>query len=284
MDQIELLCSLGFSLHESRVYLTLLRRPFATGYEVAKSAGIPRANVYQVLAGLLEKDAAQLVSDGPARYVAHPPIDVLGRIKRETAARCDALAGQLEALALPAEPAVFWTVRGGDAIVERVRALATEATARIAVCLWADDLSWLSPALREAHLRGCHVIVNVFGEAELEFGEVYRHEDPSKVVGGHLLTMAVDSTAALVAALDAPPGAVYTRHPALVRLVEKLIRDEAYLAAIYARFRGELEEAYGPHLVALRQRLLPTDQARRLLAIVGFGAVDGKLDALLADS
>jgi len=284
VDRIELLCSLGFSLHEARVYVTLLRQPSATGYEVAKAAGIPRANVYQVLAGLLDKNAVQLVSDGPARYVAHPPNDVLGRIKRETAARCDALAGQLEALTTPAEPAAFWTLRGRDAIVERVVALVAEATARIAVCLWADDLTWLSPALRGAHLRGCHVIVNVFGEAELEFGDIFRHEDPTKVVGGHLLTLAVDSTSALVAALDEPPGAVYTQHSALVRMVEKLIRDEAYLAAVYERFRVELEEAYGPHLVALRQRLLPSDQARRLLAIVGFGASGDKLEALLSNS
>ncbi len=154
----------------------------------------------------------------------------------------------------------------------------------MAVCLWSDDLSWLSEPLRGAHRRGCQLVVNLFGEADLEVGEVYRHEAPAKVVGGHLLTLAVDSASALAAALDEPPGAVYTQHPALVRLVEKLIRDEAYLAAVYERFHDELEEAFGPHLVALRQRLLPSDQARRLLAVVGFGSDPVKLGALLADS
>jgi hypothetical protein len=56
-------------------------------------------------------------------------------------------------------------------------------------------------------------------------------------------------------------------------LVEKLIRDETYLAAIYERFRSELEATYGPHLVELRRKLLPAEQAERLVSIVGFGAL-----------
>lgn len=283
MDLVEQLTELGFSSHEGRVYIALLQQPSATGYEVAKAAGLPRANVYQVLAGLLAKNAIQLVADGPARYVAHAPSDVLGRIKRATAARCDALTASLEALTPAPEPAAFWTLRGHEAVVERVVALVAQASSRVAICLWANDLTWLGASLRDAHHAGCHVVVNLFGDTEIEFGEVYRHEDPSKVVGGHLLTLSVDSAAALVAALDEPCGAVYTRHPALVGLVEKLIRDEAYLAAIYERFRDDLDAAYGPHLFALRQRLLPTDQAERLLAVVGFGAASDEHTAILSE-
>lgn len=283
MDLIERLVSLGFSSQEARVYLALLRRPSATGYEIAKSAGLPRANVYQVLSVLLAKNVVQRVSDNPARYVAHAPSDVLDRIKRETLLRCDSLSADLSALSPPTEPAAFWTLRGRQAVAEQVLVLVGGARQRIAICLWEDDLAWLGGPLREAHRGGCHVVVNLFGDSALDFGEVYRHEDPSRVVSGHLLTLAVDSQAALVAALDEPAGAVYTRHSALVRLVEKLIRDEAYLAAIYARFRDEVEAAFGPHLVALRQRLLPADQADRLLAIVGFGATDQRLDTILGE-
>ena len=272
MDVVERLMALGFSLHEARVYVALLRQPSATGYELARTTGLPRANVYQTLATLVARDVIQLVSDNPARYVAHPPSDVLGRIKRETAVRCDALVADLATLAPPPDLPAFWTIRGREAIVERVSAQIAEATSRVAICLWSDDLEWARAPLREAARSGCEIVVNLFGDAPLEFGDVYRHEDPAKVVGGHLLTLAVDSATALVAALDEPAAAVYTQHPALVRLVEKLIRDEAYLAAIYERFHDLLEATYGPHLIALRQRLLPRDQAERLISVVGFGA------------
>ena len=88
---------------------------------------------------------------------------------------------------------------------------------------------------------------------------------------------------ALVGSLGEPVSAVFTRNPALVRAVEKLIRDETYMAAIYDRFGPELEAAFGPHLVNLRTRLLPPDQAEALISVVGFGARDDTVAELLAD-
>jgi sugar-specific transcriptional regulator TrmB len=272
MELVDRLTRLGFSSHEARVYLALNQQPEATGYEVAKVTGLPRANVYQVLTSLVAKNAIELVADEPARYVAHAPAEVLGRIKRDTARQCDALIADLAALGPSPEAGAFWTLRGQDAVIERVAALIDGAQERVTICLWAEDLAWARGPLRAAYRRECRLVINLFGDAAVEFGEVYRHEDPSMVVGGHLLTLAIDQSAALVAALDDPVGAVYTRHPALVRLVEKLIRDETYLAAIFERFPAELEAAFGPHLVALRRRLLPPDQAERLLSVVGFGA------------
>ncbi|MEQ4204634.1 helix-turn-helix domain-containing protein [Actinopolymorpha sp. B9G3] len=280
---IERLMQVGFSSQEARVYVALLRQPSATGYEIAKVAGLQRANVYQVLAGLSDRGVVEQVSDSPARFVALPPAEVLGRVKRETASRCEALIVDLAAMATPSEPAAFWTLRGRDAVLERAGALVADARERVAVCVMADDLAWLGPALRSAAQTGCQVVVNVFGDVPVDFGEVYRHEPQDMTVGGHVLTLAVDSTTALIASLDEPAGAVYTAHPALLRVVEKLIRDEAYLAAIYERLRPELEGAFGRHLVELRARLLPPDQASRLMSVVGFGADPAAVNELLPD-
>jgi hypothetical protein len=35
-------------------------------------------------------------------------------------------------------------------VLERAGALVAEARTRVSVCLWADDLAWLGPALRAA--------------------------------------------------------------------------------------------------------------------------------------
>ena len=279
---IDRLTALGFSSQEARVYVALLQHPFATGYEVAKTTGLQRANVYQVLAGLTDRGMIDRVSaDAPARFVAHPPAEVLGRIKRDTADLADGLIVELTALVAPEEQASFFTLRDRESVIDHASAFVAEARERVAVCVWANDLEWLALPLRAAAEGGCQVVVNVFGDAELDFGEVYRHEAPGRTVGGHLLTLAVDHSTALVASFDAPTGAVFTTHPALVRVVEKLIRDEAYLAAIYARFGTELEAAFGPHLVNLRTQLLPPEQAQRLVSIVGFGAEDDAVTELL---
>jgi HTH-type transcriptional regulator, sugar sensing transcriptional regulator len=280
---IERLGALGFSSQEARVYVALLQQPFATGYEIAKSAGLQRANVYQVLAGLTDRGIIDRVSaDAPARFTAHPPAEVLGRIKRETAELADGLIGELAALTAPDAQASFFTLRDRDAVIDHASTFVSEARERVAVCAWASDIDWLAKPLRDAANAGCQVVVNVFGDTDLDVGEVYRHEEPSRTVGGHLLTLAVDYSTALVASFDHPAGAVFTSHPALVRVVEKLIRDETYLAAIYNRFPAELEAAFGPHLVELRTRLLPPEQAKQLISIVGFGASEGAVGDLLS--
>ncbi|WP_152360204.1 TrmB family transcriptional regulator [Microlunatus speluncae] len=280
---IERLAELGFSSQEARVYLALLQHPSATGYEVAKSAGLQRANVYQVLSGLTDRGVVDRVSDGtPARFVAHPPAAVLGRIKRQTAERADSLIADLAAVAAPREQAGFFSLRDRETVIDRAASLVADARSRVAVCAWADDLEWLAPGLRAAAQSGRQVVINVFGETEIDFAEVYRHEAPDRTVGGQLLMLAVDFGTALVASLDEPVGAVVTEHPALVGLVEKVIRDEAYLAAIYERFGDQLEDEFGAHLVRLRTRLLPPDRAEELISLVGFGATDDAVADILS--
>ncbi|WP_018348345.1 TrmB family transcriptional regulator [Longispora albida] len=280
---IDRLTELGFSSQEARVYVALLEQPLATGYEVAKHAGMPRANVYQVLGTLADRGVVtSATQEGPARYVACPPADVLGRIKQQTAERADSLIADLSAIAAPEEQAAY-TLRDRDAVTSQVLTLVAEARRRVALCLTASDLTWLAGPLRAASEAGCQVVVNVSGDesSDLAFAEVYRHEPAARSVGGHVLTLATDHTTALVASFDEPVGAVYTRHPALVWVVEKLIRDETYMAAIYERLGPQLEAEFGPHLVQLRARLLPPEQARQLISIVGFGAGGEGIAALL---
>jgi hypothetical protein len=58
----------------------------------------------------------------------------------------------------------------------------------------------------------------------------------------------------------------------MVRVVEKFIRNEAYLAAIYEQLSPELEATFGPHLVHLRSSLLPAADAEQLIAITTMGS------------
>lgn len=268
--------SLGFTSAEARVYVALLQQPEGTGYELAKTAGLQRANVYAALESLVTKECATRigVADGPARFVPVPPADVFGRIKRRTSRKADALIADLARVSGPRIEAAFYTLRSIEAIIDRVASLADGARQRIGVCAWSEDLRWLAGPLRAAADSGCQVVLNVFGESEVDFGEVYQHESPDRTVGGHVLTMVCDSGTAMIANLGDEPTALVTTQPAVVQVVEKLIRDEAYLAAIYASHRDELEQSFGPHLVQLRTRLLPADQADSLVSIVGFGAAE----------
>jgi hypothetical protein len=47
-------------------------------------------------------------------------------------------------------------------------------------------------------------------------------------------------------------------------MAESLIRHEVYLAEIFARFGAEIEEAFGPALVRLRERYLKSEHVTNL--------------------
>jgi HTH-type transcriptional regulator, sugar sensing transcriptional regulator len=55
VEATTLLQELGFGDYEARAYVTLLQRSPVSGYELAKTSGIPRANVYAVLQKLEER-------------------------------------------------------------------------------------------------------------------------------------------------------------------------------------------------------------------------------------
>ena len=267
-ELVEEMRRLGFAGSEAQIYIYLLQHPLATGYEVSKGTRLPSANVYQALKALAAKEAVGAVSVKPLRYAAVPPARLLGRIREETERRCRDLQEQLASLEHPDGVGHFWQMADRARIEAQMAALVGGARRRIAASLWAEDLERLAGGLRAARDRGCTVILNLFGEAEADFAAVYRHEEPGKVVSGHVVALAIDEAEALIASLDDPATGVATANRTLVRLVEKLIRDEAYLAAIYERFPSELEEAFGPHLVGLRRRLLPEAEADKLLLIM----------------
>jgi len=269
---IEEMKHLGFTGAEAQIYVFLLQHPHSTGYEISKGAGLPRANTYQALETLVAKERITAVSPDPVRYVAVPPALLLRSIQEETQQRCHELEQQLTALEKPDDVGHFWELNEYSKIEVRLIELINVARHRIAASLWAEDLKRLAEPLQVAHSRGCTIILNLFGEATVDFATIYRHEGPEKVVSGHVVALAIDFQEALVASLDTPATGVITQNRTLVRVVEKLIRSEAYLASIYEQFPAELEATFGPHLVDLRRCLLPTADAERLATVTALGS------------
>lgn len=269
---IEEMKQLGFTGAEAQVYLFLLQHPHATGYEVSKGTGLPRANAYQALETLAAKERVTAISLDPLRYAAVAPARLLQRIRAETEQRCHDLEQQLKALEQPDELGHFWELGERGRIEARLLELIHSAQHRIAASLWAEDIERFKDALQAARERGCAIVLNLFGVADADFATVYQHEGPEKVVGGHVVALAIDFEEALVASLDAPATGVVTQNRTLVRVVEKLIRNEAYLAAIYERLAPELETTFGPHMVSLRRSLLPTADVERLIAVTAPGS------------
>ena len=91
----------GFTPTESAVYEVLLSQGPGTGYAIARSAGLARANAYSALEGLVAKGAARGDAGRPRRFRPEPPEALLARVTERQARALDRLTSSLAELTAP---------------------------------------------------------------------------------------------------------------------------------------------------------------------------------------
>src|SRR5271166_5172326 len=77
MDTVSSLIAVGFTEYEAKVYVELLRENPTTGYQLSKSAGIPRSMVYEVLGRLSNRGAVLETREERATLYRPLPPDML---------------------------------------------------------------------------------------------------------------------------------------------------------------------------------------------------------------
>jgi len=85
----------GFTVNEAKVYTALLGISPATGYAVAQSARLARANTYDALEALAARGAVARLPGRPARYAALDPDALVSRLRRDFSSGLDVLAQAL---------------------------------------------------------------------------------------------------------------------------------------------------------------------------------------------
>lgn len=157
----------GFTPTESRVYEVLLAGGPGTGYAVARSAGLARANAYSALEGLVSKGAARAEDGEPKVFRAEPPGTVLARIANDQGAAFEELSQSLDAFGAPATPSLIElsSPRG-------VLQLLSNEIGRAQRSVWllapGEAFSFLTPALRKAASAG--VEVQLLSQQPLQLG------------------------------------------------------------------------------------------------------------------
>ncbi len=227
----EALVALGHNRSAARLYLTLLERHPATGYELAGRSGVPRAAIYHTL-GQLEKDGlVSKIQDTPARYQPLPPERLLqllaGRFERTLADLKDGLSR----LTQPSEPAGTWNVLGYDALIEQARLLIHGCQKQVVLSLWRREADLLADDLRRAVAAGREVILFSFTALPEGCGQTHSYgiaEAELERHWPHKLIVVADLEQVLMgnAARDPANRAVLTREGALVEMaVSNLVLD-----------------------------------------------------------
>jgi len=194
------LTTFGFTPTESLVYEALLRGGPGTGYAIARSAGLARANAYGALEGLVQKGAARVEEGRPKRYRPEPPATLMARILERQGLALDEVSRTLEQLSVPATLTLveLSSARGALQIASREAARATE---RIVLHASPDAYPPLVPALRKAAGSGVTLSLSATGAVQLPFAEVLAVSSPVAWPGQPFL-LVVDGRSALLAARE----------------------------------------------------------------------------------
>ncbi len=95
----------GFTPTESAAYSALLEAGPSSGYSLARTLGIARANAYQALHGLVGKGAAVIVGREPQVYRPIQPTALLAQIAKEQERKLDVLEREIAAARRTGTPA-----------------------------------------------------------------------------------------------------------------------------------------------------------------------------------
>jgi predicted transcriptional regulator len=267
-DVLSDLRALGFTDYEAKVYVQLLRQSPATAYEISKNAGVPRPNTYNALESLAQRGVVLPVSEGPVRYVAAPPGQLLNDLTRRTTAICDRVSARLAAMVWTVDDQYVWTLSGEDQVHAKIDALIDGTEHSLMIKAASDILSRHKPALQRAGEREVEMLIVLFGPdaEEFRFGagcKVYIHEGNGVRMGqaDNLFTIAADHNEMVTATIQQEVVAVHTRNGPIVTMAESLIRHDFYMAEIFARFGDQIDDAFGPYLRDLRLSCFTEDQA-----------------------
>jgi len=158
----------GFTPTESVIYEALLTNGPGTGYALARSAGLARANAYSALEGLVAKGAARVEGGRPRHYRPEPPTSLIARISNDHGSALDRLSAELDAISVPGTPTVV-EVDSARAVLQLITHDVARATLSVALLAPADAFPLLAPALRRPVSSGLPVELYSTGPVELAF-------------------------------------------------------------------------------------------------------------------
>lgn len=180
MRAVHLLKSVGLSEYEAKAYIALLAEgePM-NGYEVAKSSGVPRSTIYEVLAKLVARGAAVQVH-GVGRstesFAAMQVEAFIDRYRARMSTTLDGLAAELPRVASKARSHLVQKLSGQESIVQRMNDVMAVAQSHVWLSIWSDVAPSLTRGATARARAGVDVTTVAFGPLGAFPGHVQQHE------------------------------------------------------------------------------------------------------------
>lgn len=205
----------GFTPTESLVYEVLLTGGAGTGYAIARSAGLARANAYSALEGLVSKGAARVDVGRPKRYRPETPAALIARISTDHGLALERLSTDLDTVSVPATPTLV-EIESGRAILQLITHDVARAVASVALLAPADAFPLLAPALRRPYSAGLPLMLCATTPVDLGFAVVEVVSGTRAWPGMPIISVVDDRSAILAARQGSDVRGHWSTAPAFV--------------------------------------------------------------------
>lgn len=276
---VQLLKSVGLSEYEAKAYIALLAHgePM-NGYEVAKSSGVPRSTIYEVLAKLVARGAAvQIhgVGRSTESFVAQRSEAFIDSYRSKLSGTLDGLAETLPRVAANTRTHLVQKLFGRESVVQRMNDVMNKTHSFVWLSIWpevADDLRDTASALVAS---GIEVVSVVYGQVDHFPGHSVPHEylDPATtegLMGCRLFLAVADHQEVVIAASEGEEWwGVWTDELSVSLLAAEHVRYDVSMQVIcrHMDFEGNYE--------ALRNE--PTFNLLRKSFETGIGEIAARL-------
>ena len=191
-----------FTNNEAKIYLALLKKQPATGYELASSSGVPRSAVYGILKRLSSRGIINAIQENPTRYVGLAPEKLCSMLKDRFENTLGSLESSLDKWSSPSQVSNIWQFHDRRAIMGHAQQLIASAESFVAASIWESDARELHDCLTEAANRKVELLHFSFTELPDLPGTVYCYGIPEDKLNQHWdkqLCLIVDNTSTLIA-------------------------------------------------------------------------------------
>ena len=172
MDEIvEKLKEIGLNEYQSKVYIALLKKFPATGYEISKLANIPQSRAYDTLKTLETLHIAIRSNTKPVTYTPIKPRELTKRYKRKIDSTINFLEKKLPDIKEDNYTEPVLSVSGRTKIVDKITEIIKNAQKTIFIALFSQDYKYLETHLLDAYNRGLDVKIVKYDNFICNFGK-----------------------------------------------------------------------------------------------------------------
>ncbi len=246
-ELIAQLKELGLTEYEAKAYTALVQNSHVSAYQVSKNSGIPRARIYDILNGLVEKGFVLKEETADQTTYSSIPVEMfLQQIQQRWQSNFTSISDQLEKLETKeqeAEPKVLM-LKGKQTIINYCQNLLKKAETKIILSMWEDMYDTLREDIEgvSQHVK-VHGITLYVGEHLASIDQHRATHYTRKTSTPHWFILSVDGQEMIYGHSPSNQETAFiTNDPVHIYLLEDYVWHDVLINRLVKRDDKELED------------------------------------------